>query len=413
MLSLKVLSQHIEEKEDKSIKCLLCEGNLQEYIEALPEGFMKYDIQREIVSNRYLDKIIDTIIAKQHIPSIILVTDGEVESDLDRINISEFRILDGLQRSYRLKVINDTFKLVIDEINKGADLFNKGGFKLAQEYKEKLAQINSSSSIFNKIIQSLNRDYKQDISKFTDNFLEQRQWFEVWYGLTLQDEVDKMLLFNAGHRAVSNKHQLELLFLRLLPNIENITNGNVKIKIYRDKNISAMKFAKTREVGQYHFSNILSGALAYVIKKPVTINNKLVIDVQEGNNSFDNIEMINYAFISKMMEFLVQLDILISNQYQELGTLWLGRDTVIIGLFAALGNVTKQTEDPKVVFDKLVGIIKGNDSVLNLHEYEDLRGNLDLSQVNIGHKTKNAVFCAICEMLNKEEIKSIEWKQFF
>ncbi|HHQ4526105.1 TPA: hypothetical protein ACSP1O_004060, partial [Aeromonas veronii] len=65
-----------------------------------------------------------------------------------------------------------------------------------------------------------------------------------------------MLVLNAGHKPVNIKHQLELLFQNLLPIFEGVKSGDVRI--VREKNISSAEFSKTREVGIYHFSHLIS-----------------------------------------------------------------------------------------------------------------------------------------------------------
>ena len=415
MVKFKFLSNHIEKGKKGLIKCLMCEGTLRDYIEGLNDDFMDYEIQRELVANKYLDKLIDTIIEKRHIPAIVLVGGEEKYDEDEKIILEEFKILDGLQRSYRLKIIYDTYQLIVSELEKEEDLINISKLKLSQKYKDKLAAINSSFITFSKIIEAYKNKYDTNLAQFKEEFLTQRQWFEIWYNLTLEEEVEKMLLFNAGHKPVSNKHQLELLFIKLLPEIESISSGDkhINIKIVREKEISAVEFSKNRKVGEYYFSNIIGAALSFIKKKPITINNKLIIDVQEDNEVFGDDKNGDYLFVKEIMTFLIELDQICSMQYGGLGTMWLSRDTVVVGIFAAMGNNLKKDEDTKVICDRLLDIVKSNNEVLNLSRYEEMRASLNISQVNIGSKTKNAVFNAVDDVLRGVITDCIDWKKYF
>jgi hypothetical protein len=42
-------------------KCYLCKVSLLEYVESIPEDYMGFEVQRGIVSNKYLDDLADTI----------------------------------------------------------------------------------------------------------------------------------------------------------------------------------------------------------------------------------------------------------------------------------------------------------------------------------------------------------------
>jgi|GEM_PF-5585879 len=60
--------------------CYLCKASLFDYLEGLADDFDKFDVQRKIVSNRYLDTLANTVFLNDHIPIITLVS---IEGDYD------------------------------------------------------------------------------------------------------------------------------------------------------------------------------------------------------------------------------------------------------------------------------------------------------------------------------------------
>src|SRR4051812_9890248 len=94
-------------RKEGSATCYLCSVYLGDYIAALPTRYKEYDIQREIVRNVYLDHLVDTVLNGRHIPPMVLVL-VDYRSKPGELDIQDFKILDGLQRTHRLEVISKT-----------------------------------------------------------------------------------------------------------------------------------------------------------------------------------------------------------------------------------------------------------------------------------------------------------------
>src|SRR5262245_22906579 len=104
----------LDTREDDKGICYLCKFSLEEYIQGLPSTYRDYEIQREIVSNVYLDRLVDTVLSKRHIPPIVLVLGkNSFEKRGGTLSIDAFKILDGLQRTFRLKAIRETVDFCI------------------------------------------------------------------------------------------------------------------------------------------------------------------------------------------------------------------------------------------------------------------------------------------------------------
>ena len=388
--------------------CYLIKVRLSEYIESLPLDFQEYEIQREIVNNIYLDKLIDTLLEKKHIPLIVLVASQFAlpKSSDTELRLSKFKILDGLQRTYRLKAIYDTLKLF--ERNQKEVQNIETRYALSRRFRSELDVINSST----KILESISKYFsKNPDQKITDLF-DRDQWFEIWTGLSPKEEVNKMLVLNAGHKPVKTRHQLELLFTQIIPLINEVDED--RFELIREKSLSSPIYSKKRKLGQFHFAHILTSLLSFSTGKPLTSNINLIEKAQSDHFDDDDLnKLLNFEFLEDFIATLIKLDKSIKSEYGDLGVKWLGRETSLVGIFAGLGkHKMVESLSEKGSLNILVEKIISHPSVLNLKEYEHQRNTVDLGKVNIGTVNKNAVYEGIIKILENEQT-SIDWKQHF
>lgn len=67
--------QFLDRIEEEGASCLLCKTTLKEYIEAVPDDFQDFFVQRGIVTNKFLDQLWETLTQNKHIPTIVIVAD--------------------------------------------------------------------------------------------------------------------------------------------------------------------------------------------------------------------------------------------------------------------------------------------------------------------------------------------------
>lgn len=405
-------AQFLAERDEGRAFCILCSADLGEYVRSLPDTYQDYDIQRQIVSNVYLDRLVDTILIKGHIPVITLVADkADVHRQGDAINIRDFRILDGLQRTFRLEAIYQTINFCLQNLDSGGeDYASWSRYRLSRSFSAELAKFNSNTEILRKILRALN---KVGGNKLRDCFSNNLQWFEVWIGLTPDEEVRKMLTLNAGHKPVQIRHQLELLFRYLLPTFDTTeTHG---FELVREKEIRSAQFSKKRSVGHFHFAHIVTSLLSLYAKEPITPSSALIQDIQTKELDLDHFnDLTNARFLGRFVSFLVRIDRLLQKQYGSLGTLWMGREVALAGLFAALGKYAHEVDEQEYdVFRRFERIIADNPGILNLKQYEGARNNLDLSKVNIGSVNRSAIYEATYDLVRSDKPKQIEWVPYF
>ncbi len=395
---------YTEKSTDENGICYFCGCTLQEYMRHLPVSYRENDIQRGIVKNVYLDRLINTIINKDNIPIITLVgEDIEIVQDGKEIELSKYRILDGLQRTYRIQQIWNCMNFFIGIENK-EELLSLNKIKLARSMSKELQENGCDINIFSEVL----NEYKinGDIDRFWKYFEECIQWFEVWENLSLEQETQKMLILNAGHKQMDIRHQLELLFLNVLPKLNEFCKERGGQGIIRNKDKSDMQYSKERVKGEYYFSHIISAIISFNEKKPVTTNADLVNQLQQDTNSYS--EYIEYKSLQDFMEFLLLLDNELERKYGVCGYKWIARETVLVGVFSALGIFQEDKERNsgfRLLLDKI--------DCLNLDKFEDAKQkNVEISKVNVGNVTKNAVKSAVLDLLNSK-VEFIEWKEYF
>jgi hypothetical protein len=392
----------LDKKKEKSSTCYLVKATLQDYLSILPKDYDSYEIQRSIVSNAYLDRLVNTVLTKSHIPIITLVSES-AKQNKDELKLPSFNILDGLQRTHRLRIINDTRSLFLKKVRKEGD--DISDFQLKRKYRHELKSIGSTGNILLAI-----REFYGDYGEheldhcFSDNY----QWFEVWKGLTPEAQVRKMLLLNAGHKSVNIKHQLELLFQNLLPLIQKASEENITIT--REKESSSTKYSKGRELGNYHFAHLISSLVSFIEEEPISTNSTFIEKIQNEDmklNAF--VDRFTYSFLSMFIDSIYKIDVAAEKSFGDAGIRWIGREVSLVALFAAIGKHCDDSKDIKNISRK----IETNFSKCNLNDYEECRNNVDLARVNIGNINRKFIFRAFDQFIGEGCSRNINWKEIF
>ncbi|CAN0586411.1 unnamed protein product [Ectocarpus sp. 12 AP-2014] len=397
-MEFKVLDTKAEEKST----CFLVSTSLEDYVKSIPSDYDSYEIQRAIVNNSYLDRLVYTVFKKGHIPTITLITEDAKDS-IEKGRIRGFKILDGLQRTHRLKIIFETKELFLENVNDiGQEISD---FQLKRSFRDKLAEIGSSGNIFIAIKEFY---YEQGQDELNKCFSENTQWFEVWSGLSPEDEVKKMLVLNAGHKPVNIKHQLELLFQNVYPIFDSIKSGD--IVIVREKESSSAAFSKGRAIGTYHFSHLISALISFIEKKPISTNSNFISKVQDDDQKLKEFsEIFSYSFLEDFLRSVNKLDIAANSHFGEVGSQWIGREVSLTSIFAVIGFYSKNSDEFVSIIDEL----STEFGKCNLSDYENCRNNVDLAKVNIGNINKKNIFKGFDKFLSEGMKKPIDWNEIF
>lgn len=400
----------LERYHEKDSTCFLTSIVLKDYVDSLPSDYKSYEVQREIVKNTYLDNLVTTITEGNHIPPIVLVIEEDEYSDRDNnLLINKYKILDGLQRTFRLKIIFDSINLLSAKIEEnGERILDYSKLQLNKSFKEDLIQIESNSTILYELTSFAKKEGEK---KLTDLF-NRRQWFEVWQGLSPDQEVTKMLILNAGHKPVKTKHQLELLFRNIIPILQKVDFPD--FELIREKELSSIQYSKSRRPGQFHFSHIITSVLSLSEGKPLTTNTNLIQKTQANyfnDEVFDR--FLHIDFLKSFLRTLIDIDSAVCTHYNDIGIKWMGRETSLVGMFAATGkHINENYVKPTQALNFLKNKIDQNPSLLALNEFEKHRNNVDLAKVNIGNVNKKAVYNGLSSILDESSDK-IDWSLYF
>lgn len=406
-----MIAHILDERSEGTSKCYLAKLNLDAYIAALPNTYKAYDIQREIVSNIYLDHLVNTVLEMRHIPPIVLVVDaGNFSIQGLNLKIESFKILDGLQRTYRLQSIRKTIDYALKIGQTEARTYLEWSkFKFSKRFSEDLRQIDSHTDVLRIILEELASNGPDHIlASYTNN----QQWFEIWTGLQPREEVQKMLTLNAGHKPVKIRHQLELLFMNLLPILR--AEAGVEFELVREKEIGATQFSKDRKCGTFHFAHLITALLSLYTGKPVTPNAELVQGMQSDGNIDEYAEFMTPEFLKTFVDAVGKIDQALTASFGEIGTRWMGREVSLAGLFAGVGAVAlRQNESREKILMTLRDVVTQHPKLLDLEQFEVERNSVELSKVNIGSVNRNAVFKASEILIENNGMNSIDWKSLF
>ncbi|OAI53798.1 hypothetical protein AYO46_00130 [Betaproteobacteria bacterium SCGC AG-212-J23] len=398
----------LDKKKEGNSTCYLVRSSLKRYLAALPEEFGDYQIQREVVTNVYLDELVKTVLKCGHIPPLVLIGEGALANN-GELRLARFRILDGLQRTVRLKAIHDAADLLSEHDNDVNHARKIARERLAKTGSERLVEIGASQGLFTALAEFVKKHSEADLNAV----FESSQWFEIWTDLGTEEQIRKMLVLNAGHKPVRTRHQLELLFLNVLPKLKGASKR--EISVVREKERSAIFFAKSRKKGQFHFAELIAALIAMSEGEPVTTNPALITDIQNGELKDGLASCLREEVLASFVDTLVALEDAALKDSEKYGVQWVGREVVLVGLFAAVGHYANRKG---VSFEKGMERLQkrlARTGWLKLSEFEKERNSQDLAKVNIGTVNKRAVFRAFSNALDAEAEapEAVKWGRLF
>jgi len=406
----KLKFKKLSEYKENEAKCYFTEAKLIDYLVNLNEKYDDYDIQRGIINNFFLEDLAKTLKEGEFIPSIILVLNNNSDSNGEELIVEkgDFNILDGLQRTVRLKKLLEATKF-INKYESEIKEF-KSNFQIRKFFREN-----------NKNVYQTDADY---VIKALENVLELKhfdrlQWFEVWENLGKEEQIKKMIIFNAGHKSMDIKHQLELIFLNSIDlekykkcsNLEFTKTNKCdkqEICIIHSKEILARSFYSKKRRGAIHFTLLIDAIIAMENKKPFTIDQKSIVNFQKKYEEYKIIQKIVSLYIQQLISFFSSLDEIFCNEYKEKGLEFLGRESVIIGLFAAIGNIINIENFEKDLED-IKNKIQENIDCYNIDSFEKMKKKVDVTAFNIGEIMKETVYYLTLHILKGKKISFEEF----
>lgn len=389
---------------------VLCKGNLMDYLNNLRPEFFEFSVQRKIVSNLYLDDIYSSINRGEPIPPITLTkkTPIVITGGFCEVDGNEIEILDGLQRTYRFWVVKKIRELILAY---GCTDFTEL-VKVMSEDSEGLV-IMENSFVTPKFLRSLlvQKGGKTYGESLIDAFNGYEIYLNIWTGLDDADVVRKMLVLNAGQKSVSSIHQYELLFLHFFE--KNRLHYNANITLVREREKAFREIQKgNRSVHQYLLSSVIVALQSFIHGKQMRVLSANKIYLEDSNLLGADL-LATYFSSEALSSFINMLDALgVLLCEQDSGYLkWYGKDTVLSGIFGAIGDFCKQNNknpDIEAIHELSIKICTNKDP-FKLTEYYDAYNN-KAGNSNLGNVVRKAVFNYTRELIEKGEA---DWyKQF-
>ena len=221
-----------------------------------------------------------------------------------------------------------------------------------------------------------------------------------------------MLLLNAGHKSVTMRHQVELLYYDWF----EIFSSAAGINVIRDKDAdSPVKFVLEREIKTYRFSDLVMATIAFVDGKYKRVQSAFVEDVYLNTDNDERLGQ-NVEFYRGVMEFIGKIDSLLYDEYDDAGRIWFGRENNIEAFMGAVGKYCWEKcsrDEVKDALNSAYQKICNKIELLNLQDFDSGKAFLSSSKINIGQTTKEVVYTVFNEVLNDNMEYKIDWKEEF
>jgi hypothetical protein len=247
----------------------------------------------------------------------------------------------------------------------------------------------------NAIRQTVNELPEADRNTFLDRYLR----VEMWLNIPFSAIAYRMLLLNAGQRPMSVKHQVEILSSKLVGDLDGIP----QLDIFR-----VLDTRRRTQPGQFALAKIAQAFQAWLQGQP---NLDLRNTVMEELLAESAIEVLGQAVpvgdnkaspdgFQRYVAWLVELDVALG----VANISFLGNETVLLGLSAAVGAMERNDTLSARVWPALSGLVaaakaQADTDPIAIRTFEALRQGIDSSKINVGVATREMVFNAFKEFI--------------
>lgn len=376
---------------------ILGKVSLLEYIKSLTEENFRYEIQRGIVSNPFLDTILDAVVENKPLAPVSLVSKDFEDGD-KTLCINQFNILDGLQRTFRFWIYYQLAKLAKEK--------NSNDYRLVTQEFKTICDDYSLAVSPRQVRGLFKPDNAINVWNLNELYSNFDLYLYIWTDLSVDQEIKQMLILNAGQKQMSLNHQFELIYMRLF---EENTFDEGKIKILRSKDGKITN----RNIGEYSMSTVIIGVQSLVNMKPMRLSRDMLYKDDFQNDmllsSMDGVFTI--GFVRKFLDMFYILDkkISVNQEYSN----WFAKDTTISGMMAGIGqHIQALNHDSSYVLANLsqsVESIEGAEA-FRLDEYNKVYSELSGAKVNIGKVLRRAVMIYTQNVLDGT---AMSWKEAF
>lgn len=380
-MTFRVIGKTIDLKSGSHV--IYCQASPGRYLEIVGERFGEFSIQRKRETHKAYKRLKNDIIEGSLLPSITLSVKhhlvDEITKNFDDNSTLEtllsghdvVDILDGLQRTYIL-----------------SDIKSEG-----IQFKEK-----------------------------------QELLLEFWLEPEISKLIYRMIVLNSGQKAMSMRHQVELLFLSLRETIVNKVDG---IEIIREKDTK-----RRTQPNKYSLNNIASSYHAFITAQHETDKENLVAQRLIDEDAFDSTEQElteQFEDYIKYLRTFYELDQLCWQRYTTLNldqlfadrdgenlqiqrdaledaAPWLGTENVMLAFFGAVAQYINLGKKSRVD-NALASLIEDAKNLsiidpLGIVSFNTVKSGLNARKTNVGFATRKLIATGFKEFFREDgEVK--------
>lgn len=374
---MKILGSAVDKRTNTPV--VYAQVPISKLLDIVGKDFGDFEIQRRREKHRAYDRLKRDLKAGALLPSIILAVDPERVPDLKQM-FAESRwdelalelqeeggvnILDGLQRTY----------IIQDLVNDGVE------------------------------------------------FMPQHmQHLEFWLEESTDNLVYRMIVLNAGQKAMSMRHQVELLFSTLKERLKAKVPGLIIL--------SEKEGARRSKPRSYPLDRLATSYQAYVTKSPEISRENIVaqelVEAEVLDSSEQELTEQFNSFVDLLSDFAI-LDDHVCRIYPErdkeagipTGASWLGSDNVMLSFFAAYAQFSLGTEshakraaEALVELKAIVSEAAVDTDPMGLATLTQLQKGLSPRKYNVGFATRRLLTSGFKEYFRNGGEEALEncWK---
>lgn len=386
-MALKILGNTRDLRSGTDV--VYCKVNIAKYMDIIGTEFEDFTIQRKRENHKAYARLksdlkngallpsLTLAVKPQHVESVLQHIDNQ-EMLLQRLSISgQVDILDGLQRTYIIR-----------------DLINEG-------------------------------------HEFPEN---QEVLIEFWLEKKMSKLIYRMIVLNAGQKAMSMRHQVELLFMSLKETVQNEID-NIEIYVEREG-------IRRTAPNKYPLNVIASAYQAFITRSTELDKNDIVDNRLDPSNSLEENEEAQANEFNLFIEYFKKIKLidqhvweryehssnhndsmrlsgtsaedLTAEQLTRIEELkvyknakpWLGSENVMTSLFCAISQMIVSGKKQRVdtALDKIITKLENEDSSdpLCLVKYEQLKSKINPRKSNVGFATRRLILNGFKELFRDE-----------
>jgi hypothetical protein len=355
---------------------LYAQITIDDYLSLVGNNFDNFSIQRRQEKHKAYERMKKDILDGAVLPPITLAVKPEIVDDLIKLlnsdNLSHVKqrlvipnqvyILDGLQRTYILHGL------------------------------------------------------KKEKATFKDG---QKLLLEFWIEKEVKHLIYRLIILNAGQKAMSLRHQLELLNMTIF---DEIKREEIDVELIKEKDEKRRTKPKV-----FSFESIISSYYCFLTKNYEPNKENLITQqIQEESVTYANEEDLNDKFVlfKKYLRLYVDLDEACFKKYNTPDFIgfnespnhknWLAKENVMNAFFAATAdygnnNPEKQKRVIKALTQLQHNFENGEKDPLGLLGYERVvKAITDAARKNIGIATKKILFDGFREFFTNSGDKTLD-----